>query len=182
MSTIWIDRSAQGDGPHRRELAKRHFEAEREQQERHAELRQLLDVMHVGDGQPAGERTDGDAGEDVADDEGLPKALRQEATGERRNQHEREIGDEVHRSVQRACQLAMTARQSPCRACDLEAHTAGTTAAVRLYNRLDTWQEPRWTGSDRKPMKTSRTGQSPGTPAVRQIANQMVSRARAQRR
>jgi hypothetical protein len=40
--------------------------------------------------------------------------LRQKATGERRKQHEREIGDEFHQSAQRR-QLAMTASRSPSR-------------------------------------------------------------------
>ena len=90
-------RAGERDGADRRELAKRELEAEREQQQHHAELGQLLDVVHVADGRPAGERTDDDAGEDVADDQRLPEALRQKAAREGGEQHEREIGDEIHR-------------------------------------------------------------------------------------
>ena len=37
-----------------------------------------------------------DAGQDVADDQRLAEALREEAAGEGGQQHEGEIGDEIH--------------------------------------------------------------------------------------
>ena len=48
------------------------------------------------DGESAGEWTDHHAGDDVADDERLAEAMRQESAGECGNQHEREVGDEFH--------------------------------------------------------------------------------------
>ena len=81
---------------HRRQLAERHLEAEREQQQHHAELGHPLDVVDVADGRPAGERPDDHAGQDVADDQRLAEALREEAAAERGQQHEGEIGDQIH--------------------------------------------------------------------------------------
>ena len=103
---IWIVAADERDGADGRELAERQLEAEREQQQRDAELGQLLDVVDVADRRPAGERTDDDAGEDVADDQRLAEALRQEAAGEGGEQHEREIGDEVQYDMQRIRWLA----------------------------------------------------------------------------
>ena len=48
------------------------------------------------DGRAAGERTDHDAGQDVADDQRLPEPLREEAAREGGEQHEGEVGDEGH--------------------------------------------------------------------------------------
>ena len=47
------------------------------QQKRDTKLRQLFDFMDVADGQPTRERTDEDAGEDVADDQRLSDTLSQ---------------------------------------------------------------------------------------------------------
>jgi hypothetical protein len=52
--------------------------------------------VDIPDGQPTRERTDKDAGEDVAHNERLSHALRQKAPGDGRNQDERDIGDEFH--------------------------------------------------------------------------------------
>ena len=82
VRTIWIVAPASATVRTGVELAKRELEAEREQQQHHAELGQLLDVVHVADRRPAGERTDDDAGQDVADDQRLPEALRQKAARE----------------------------------------------------------------------------------------------------
>ena len=84
------------DRADRRQLAERQLEPQREQQQRDAELGQLLDVVDVADGRPAGERADEHAGEDVPDDQRLPEPLRQVAADQRGEQDEREIGNKFH--------------------------------------------------------------------------------------
>ena len=75
-------RAAKGDGTDRLELAERQLEPEREQQQRHAELCQLLDVVHVHDREPTREWTDEHTREHVPDHQRLTEPLREEAARE----------------------------------------------------------------------------------------------------
>ncbi len=61
-------RADQHNGADRRKLAKRNLEAEREEQQRDAEFRKLLDPFNVPDGKATSEGADDNAGNDVSDD------------------------------------------------------------------------------------------------------------------
>jgi hypothetical protein len=52
--------------------------------------------VRVRDRQSTSERADDDACEHVPDEQRLAEALRQEPAGECRDEHEREIGDQIH--------------------------------------------------------------------------------------
>ena len=84
------------------ELSDGEFEADAEEQQDDAQLRQPLDGFVVrGDGSE-NVRADDDAGEQVAEHDGLPEALEDDCGNRGDAEHEGEVGEEdvrVHRSI-----------------------------------------------------------------------------------
>ena len=83
-----LDQSARdGDGADRQEIIQRKVQADAEHQEDDADFRQLIGDVLVGD-KARGERTDGDPGEEIADQRRQAQALHGKPQGE--GKHERE--------------------------------------------------------------------------------------------
>jgi hypothetical protein len=78
------------------EVAEAELEAEREEEERDSDLRQKLDVMHVADGGAGEVGSDQEPAQDVADEQGLPQTVGEEAPGESGEDDEDEIRSDAH--------------------------------------------------------------------------------------
>ena len=139
-------RPAKGDGTNRLELAERQFEPKREQQQRHAELCQLLDVVHVLDREAAGKWTDEDTRQHVPHHQRLTEPLREEATRECGKQDQREVSDQGH-AVAAYMGCVLPANDAPvafgCGAHQaLGWHSAGPTRVSPLTGSLAPAQRP----------------------------------------
>ena len=82
------------DPRNRPELAKRELDAEREQEEDHAEVGELGDPLCVTD-EAGRERTDDDAGNEIAKDCRLPEPNRDDAEDQRHADRDPEVEDEA---------------------------------------------------------------------------------------
>ena len=88
-------RADQGNAAHRPQVPEGEFQPQGEQQKRHADFGQQLDLVNVGDDRKA-VRPDGHAGEDVTQHQRLPRALRHQPAQQGRDDDD----DDVRRDAQ----------------------------------------------------------------------------------
>jgi hypothetical protein len=87
------------DAPYRGKLFDGEVQPDGEEQERHPDLCQKLDVVDVSDRRSSGVGTDQDAGQDVAQDQGQPQPPGDETTQKGRHQDQREIACNAHATI-----------------------------------------------------------------------------------
>ena len=123
------ERARQRDGPDRQEVPGREVQADREQQQGHADIGELVGEVLVGD-EAGRERPDRDARQQVADQGRGAQAVRRHPEGEGEHDADHEGGDErrvvLHRS--RRAGVAWAAAPSPLRGTAYGVTTPGSTS------------------------------------------------------
>ena len=75
------------------------FDTDREEQQGDADLRQQFDVVDSLDGRALRERSDSDAGENVAEQERLAETVRQQAADEGGDEDDGNVSGDAHRDL-----------------------------------------------------------------------------------
>ena len=92
-----LDRRAEdGDAAHRAQILERELDAERKEQQRHADLGQECDLVAAADGDAGSVRPDDDAGQDVAHDQRLAQKLRDQPADQRGDDDDGEVRGNAH--------------------------------------------------------------------------------------
>src|SRR5918994_1037145 len=89
------------------------MQPDREQEQRHPDLREQLDVGDRAYGRAPGVGTDHDAGQDVAEDQGQPEPLGDEPAEKGRHQYERYVARDAHAPLHYLTHVASRGTRAP---------------------------------------------------------------------